>query len=94
LIMAAAAMALWWMGPEWRVWSAVAVLPLTVVGFALAHAYAAQTGKGVTWLTLIYVVWIVLDPAKWIWVACVVIDAFVNFRAKWSAKTGTGSKDV
>ena len=94
LIMAAAATALWWMGPEWRVWSAVAVLPLTVVGFALAHAYAAQTGKGVTWLTLIYVVWIVLDPAKWVWVVCVVVDAFVNFRAKWSTKTGTGSKDV
>jgi len=94
LIMAATATALWWMGPEWRVWSAVAVLPLTVVGFALAHAYAAQTGKGVTWLTLIYVVWIVLDPAKWVWVVCVVVDAFVNFRAKWSTKTGTGSKDV
>ena len=83
LIMAASATGLWWMGPEWRVWSAVAVLPLTVVGFALAHAYAAQTGKGVTWLTFIYVVWIVLDPAKWLWVACVVVDAFVNFRAKW-----------
>ena len=94
LIMAGAATALWWMGPEWRVWSAVAVLPLTVVGFALAHAYAAQTGKGVTWLTLIYVVWIVLDPAKWVWVVCVVVDAFVNFRAKWSTKTGTDSKDV
>ena len=94
LIMAAAATALWWMGPEWRVWSAVAVLPLTVVGFALAHAYAAQTGKGVTWLTLIYVVWIVLDPAKWVRVVCVVVDALVNFRAKWSTKTGTDSKDV
>jgi len=94
LIMAATATALWWMGPEWRVWSAVTVLPLTVVGFALAHAYAAQTGKGVTWLTLIYVVWIVLDPAKWVWVGCVVVDAFVNFRAKWSTKTGTDSKDV
>ena len=94
LIMAAAATALWWMGPEWRVWSAVAMLPLTVIGFALAHAYAAKTGTGVTWLTLMYVVWIVLDPAKWLLVACVVIDAFVNFRAKWPAKTGTGSEDV
>ena len=52
LVMASAALVLWWLGPEWRVWSAVAVLPLTVAGFALVHAYAARTDKGLGWLTL------------------------------------------
>ena len=32
LAMASIALVLWWLGPEWRVWSAVSVLPLTVVG--------------------------------------------------------------
>ena len=91
LVMASAALVLWWLGPEWRVWSAVAVLPLTVAGFALVHAYAARTDKGLGWLTLMYVLWIVLDPVKWLWVACVVIDAFADFRARWSRSSGDGS---
>ena len=91
LAMASIALVLWWLGPEWRVWSAVAVLPLTVVGFALIHAYAARTGKGLGWLTLMYVLWIVLDPMKWLWVACVVIDAFADFRSRWSPSSGDGS---
>ena len=91
LVMASAALVLWWLGPEWRVWSAVAVLPLTVAGFALVHAYAVRTDKGLGWLTLIYGLWIVLDPVKWLWVACVVIDAFADFRARWSRSSGDGS---
>ena len=91
LVMASAALVLWWLGPEWRVWSAVAVLPLTVAGFALVHAYAVRTDKGLGWLTLMYVLWIVLDPVKWLWVACVVIDAFADFRARWSRSSGNGS---
>jgi hypothetical protein len=89
--MALVAAALWWMGPDWRVWSAAAVLPLTIVGFALVHAYAARANKGVAWLTLMYVLWIVLDPVKWVWVGCVVIDAFADFRARWASPTGKGS---
>jgi hypothetical protein len=91
LVMASAALVLWWLGPEWRVWSAIAVLPLTVAGFALVHAYAVRTDKGLGWLTLMYVLWIVLDPVKWLWVACVVIDAFADFRARWSGSSGDGS---
>jgi len=91
LVMASAALVLWWLGPEWRVWSAIAVLPLTVAGFALVHAYAVRTDKGFGWLTLMYVLWIVLDPVKWLWVACVVIDAFADFRARWSRSSGDGS---
>jgi hypothetical protein len=91
LAMAALAGSLWWMGPDWRVWSAAAVLPLTIAGFALVHAYAARTARGVAWLTLMYVLWVVLDPMKWVWVGVVVVDAFVDFRARWATTSGKGS---
>jgi hypothetical protein len=91
MTMAFVAAALWWIGPDWRVWSAAAVLPLTIVGFALVHAYAAYANKGVAWLILMYVLWIVLDLVKWVWVGCVVIDAFADFRARWVSPTGKGS---
>jgi len=82
---------LWLQGDEWRVWSAVAVMPLTVVGFALVHAYAAHTDKGVTWLTLMYTLWIVLDPIKWVWLGFVMADVFVDFRARWRNTSGGDS---
>jgi hypothetical protein len=85
---------LWWLGPEWMVWSAAVVLPLTIVGFALVHAYAVHAGKGATWLTLMYMLWVVVDPAKWFWVGCVVVDAFVDFRARWATPSGGGSNGI
>ena len=92
LLMASTALILWWLGPDWRVWSAVVVLPLTIVGFSLIHAFATRTGKGVTWLTLMYALWIVLDLVKWLWVGCVVIDTFADVRGRWrrSADQGPG----
>jgi hypothetical protein len=83
---------LWWFGPEWAVWAAVVVVPLTAVWFALLHAYAARAGKGSTWLALMYTVWIVLDPAKWLAVACVAVDAFMDIRARWAASQGSDPK--
>jgi len=90
LLMASAALILWWMGADWRVWSAVVVLPLTIVGFSLLHAFAKRAGKGVTWLALMYALWIVLDPVKWLWVGCVVIDTFADVRGRWSRSVGQG----
>ena len=90
LLMASAALILWWMGADWRVWSAVVVLPLTIVGFSLLHAFAKRAGKGVTWLALMYSLWIVLDPVKWLWVGCVVIDTFADVRGRWSRSAGQG----
>ena len=90
LLMASAALILWWMGADWRVWSAVVVLPLTIVGFSLLHAFAKRAGKGVTWLALMYALWIVLDPVKWLWVGCVVIDTFADVRGRWSRSADQG----
>jgi hypothetical protein len=91
LAMAGLATALWWMGPDWRVWSVAAVLPLTIAGFALVHAYANHAAKGVTWLMLMYVLWVVLEPMRWVWVSVVVVDAFVDFRARWATTSGKDS---
>ena len=91
LAMAGLATAVWWMGPDWRVWSAAAVLPLTIAGFALVHAYATHAAKGVAWLTLMYVLWVSLDLMKWVWVGVVVVDAFVDFRARWATTSGKDS---
>ena len=90
LLMASTALILWWMGADWRVWSAVVVLPLTVVGFSLLHAFAKRAGKGVTWLALMYALWIVIDPVKWLWVGCVVIDTFADVRGRWSRSADQG----
>ena len=90
LLMASTALILWWMGADWRVWSAVVVLPLTIVGFSLLHAFAKRAGKGVTWLALMYALWIVIDPAKWLWVGCVVIDTFADVRGRWSRSADRG----
>ena len=90
LLMASTALILWWMGADWRVWSAVVVLPLTVVGFSLLHAFAKRAGKGVTWLALMYALWIVIDPVKWLWVGCVVIDTFADVRGRWSRSADRG----
>lgn len=90
LLMASTALILWWMGADWRVWSAVVVLPLTIVGFSLLHAFAKRAGKGVTWLALMYALWIVIDPVKWLWVGCVVIDTFADVRGRWSRSADQG----
>jgi hypothetical protein len=90
LLMASTALILWWMGADWRVWSAVVVLPLTIVGFSLLHAFAKRAGKGVTWLALMYALWIVIDPVKWLWVGCVVIDTFTDVRGRWSRSADQG----
>ena len=90
LLMASTALILWWMGGDWRVWSAVVVLPLTIVGFSLLHAFAKRAGKGVTWLALMYALWIVIDPVKWLWVGCVVIDTFADVRGRWSRSADRG----
>ena len=90
LLMASTALILWWMGADWRVWSAVVVLHLTIVGFSLLHAFAKRAGKGVTWLALMYALWIVIDPVKWLWVGCVVIDTFADVRGRWSRSADRG----
>lgn len=82
---------LWFVEPGLSGWAAIAAVPLMFCGFALAHARAGASGQGTGWLTAFYVLWLVLDPVKVALIAVVVIDAFINFRARWQQRGAGGS---
>ena len=94
LTLAGAAIVLWLMGPVWSVWGAAVFLPLTFLGFALLHSYAAYSGKGNSWLVLMYSLWTILDPVKWLFVGCAITDAFVDFRSRWSKPSDDDSDEI
>jgi hypothetical protein len=81
--LAAAALALIGAGFEWRSWAAMAMLPLTIAGFALLHARARVRGQGSFWLGAIYAAWLVFDAAKLALVGLVLADAVLDFRSRW-----------
>ena len=86
------ALLLLFLGSPWVVWSAVAVLPLTVTGFALIHSYAEHSGRRLGWLALMYALWFVFDIAKWLWVGLALIDTFAEFRERWKDPSSGGSE--
>ena len=88
--LAAFSMVVWFVMPGFSGWVAVSVIPLMFCGFALAHARAAVVGHGAGWLTAFYVLWLVLDPVKIALLGIVVIDAFLNFRARWHKRDAGG----
>lgn len=77
------------LGLEYRSWAACLLVPVTVVGFALVHARAAQRGSGRGWLTAFYALWLLFDAAKLLLVGFAILDAWVDFRARWQR----GGKD-
>ena len=83
LLLLAAALLLWSAGPEWMGWSAIAAVPLTAWGFALVHARAKARGRGKGWLTGIYLLWLLIDPAKFMLIGFVIADAWIDFRSRW-----------
>ncbi len=84
------ALLLLFLGSPWVVWSAVAVLPLTIAGFALIHSYARHSGRRLGWLAFMYVLWFVFDIAKWLWVGLALIDTFAEFRERWKDPSSGG----
>lgn len=72
-------------GVTYRSWGAVFLLPLTIAGFALLHARASQRGKSGFWMGGIYAAWVVFDAAKLALVGLVIVDAVLDFRARWRA---------
>jgi hypothetical protein len=91
LLLLAAALLLWSAGPEWVGWSAIAVVPLTAWGFALVHARAKLRGRGKGWLTGIYVLWLLIDPAKLMLIGLVIADAWIDFRSRWQHSADNGA---
>ncbi len=79
-----AAMALASMGLVYRSWAVSLLIPVSVVGFALLHAWAGVRGRGTVWLSAMYVAWLLFDAAKLALVVLAVVDAWVDFRRRWS----------
>lgn len=77
------ALALASMGLVYRSWSVNLLIPVSVIGFALLHAWAAVRGRGSVWLTAMYAAWLLFDAAKLLLVGLAVVDAWVDFRRRW-----------
>ncbi len=77
------ALALASMGLVYRSWSVNLLIPVSVIGFALLHAWAAVKGRGSVWLTAMYAAWLLFDAAKLMLVGLAVVDAWVDFRRRW-----------
>lgn len=71
------------MGLVYRSWSVSLLIPVSVAGFALLHAWAAAKGRGTFWLTAMYAAWLLFDAAKLMLVGLAVVDAWVDFRRRW-----------
>lgn len=87
--LALAAVALASMGPQYRTWAVICVVPLALVGFALVHARAEWRGQGKGWLIGFYLAWLFLDPVKLLLVFAAIADSWFNFRRRWTPKPGT-----
>jgi hypothetical protein len=70
-------------GLEYRPWAVLFAVPLTITGLGFIHARAARRKLGTAWLSVFYVLWLVLDPVKMIVIGVAVADSWMNFRSRW-----------
>lgn len=85
------ALALSSLGVTYRSWAVNLLIPVTVVAFALLHAWAAIRGRGKVWLSAMYVAWLLFDAAKLALVGLALADAWADFRRRWSGGDNDGS---
>lgn len=77
------------LGPEYRSWAAICLVPLTAAGLALLHARVAVRGRGAGLLAGFYIAWVLFDLAKIMVVIAAVADSWLGFRQRWQAGNGT-----
>jgi hypothetical protein len=70
-------------GLEYRPWAILFALPLSVAGLGFIHARAAHRKLGVGWLSVFYVLWLLLDPVKLIVLGVAIADSVFDFRSRW-----------
>ncbi len=70
-------------GLDYRPWTVLFAVPLSIAGLALVHACAARRKLGTGWLTIFYVLWAILDPVKLIVIGVAVADSWIDFRSRW-----------
>ena len=73
-------------GSEAAAWSALAGIPVTLAGFALFHHIARRQKLGGTFLTVGYVLWIIVDGLKVGVLLAVLLDAFLDLGRRAKSK--------
>lgn len=81
-------------GLEYRPWAVLFAVPLSVMGLGFIHARAARRNLGVGWLTVFYLLWLVLDPVKLIVVGVAVADSWMDFRSRWRQLPDSNNEDT
>ncbi len=81
------------LGLEYRPWAVIFALPLSIAGLGLVHARAAYRGFGTGYLTVFYLLWVLLDPVKWIVMGLAVADSLVDFRSRWQRRPDQQDSD-
>ena len=71
---------------EAAAWSALAGIPVTLAGFALFHHIAKRQQLGGTFLTVGYVLWIIVDGLKVGVLLAVLLDAFLDLGRRAKSK--------
>ncbi len=70
------------LGPDYRFWGLVALIPLLFTGFALVHGVAAQRKLSASWLVIFYIAWLLLDPLKVALLLVAAVDSWINIRVR------------
>jgi len=73
-------------GSEAAAWSALAGIPVTLAGFALFHHIARRQQLGGMFLTVGYVLWIIVDGLKVGVLLAVLLDAFLDLGRRAKSK--------
>ena len=73
-------------GSETAAWSALAGIPVTLAGFGLFHHIAKRQQLGGTFLTVGYVLWVIVDVLKVGVLLAVLLDAFLDLGRRVKPK--------
>jgi hypothetical protein len=73
-------------GSETAAWSALAGIPVTLAGFGLFHHIAKRQQLGGTFLTVGYVLWVIVDGLKVGVLLAVLLDAFLDLGRRVKPK--------
>ena len=80
-------------GQGYRPWAVLFAVPLSVAGLGFVHARAAHRNLGLGWLTVFYLLWLLLDPVKLVVVGVAVADSWLDFRSRWQRRPGEKDSD-
>lgn len=72
-------------------WAGLMALPLFLITMAIVHNIAKQTGQGIVWVILFYILLISMNPAILIIIVLIgASDCWINYRLKFSQKFKSG----